>query len=199
MSTNDDFVFVDLDHELNNTAITHAHNLSVGRFNIWKNSYPAEELPAGGATVSVAGVPFRFPPRVDGGNDNVVCDGQLLTLPPGRYDWIYVLGAAERRTEDHVYLHFTDGAVDPEWLRISDFWPAPPHFGEVEAFRCRQLHYPRHVQENVPPGMWRQRLAVTREAELARLRLPDNPAIHLFAMTLVRAVERSTSDTARSI
>lgn len=185
-----DFVPLELDAELNNRAITDADHLDAGGFNVWRNTFPAEELPPGGGVVTVAGVPFRFPPSTDRGFDNVLCCGQLLTLPPARYDWIYVLGAAERRTEDSVYLHYASGAVDPEWLRLSDFWPGAPHFGEVRAFDCRHMHYPRHVQGDVPPNIWRQRVAVPREEEAVRLRLPDNIAIHLFAMTLVRAVER---------
>ncbi len=34
--------------------------------------------------------------------------------------------------------------------------------------------------------MWAQRVAVTRRAELAGLRLPRNIAVHLFAVTLQR-------------
>lgn len=184
----DGFVLVDLDGEYDNNSISRPDRLDVGGFNIWRNSFPADELPAGGERVTVAGVPFRFPPAGDGRDNNVVCRGQLLALPRGRYDWIYLLATSERRTEDFVYLHFAGGAVDPEWLRISDVWPAAARFGEVEAFRCRRLHYPRHVQEGVHPGLWRQRVAVPREQELVAMRLPDNIAIHLFAMTLVPAL-----------
>lgn len=190
MDTVAGFVLEDLGETFNNTAISRAGHTDVAGLNIWRNSYPAEEMPAGGELVTVGGVPFRFPASGENRHDNVICLGQMLKLSPGLYDWIYVLAASERRTEDWVYLHFADGAVDPEWLRVSDFWPAAAHFGEVEAFRCRRLHYPRHVQEGVHVGMWRQRVAVPREQELVGLRLPDNLAIHLFAMTLVPAALR---------
>lgn len=188
------FVMLDLTGVLNNNAISHAAHLDVGGLNIWRNSYPADELPEGGSIVDVGGVPFRFPPT-DGADNNVICCGQLLDTPAGRYDWIYVLGAAERRTEDWTYLHYVSGAVDPEWLRLSDFWPAASRFGEVEAFRCRRMHYPRHIQEGVHPGMWRARIPVPREDELARLRLPHNIAIHIFAMTLARPDSRRVGST----
>jgi hypothetical protein len=35
--------------------------------------------------------------------------------------------------------------------------------------------------------MWCQRVPVTRRADLVGLRLPRNPALHIFAMTLVPA------------
>jgi hypothetical protein len=35
--------------------------------------------------------------------------------------------------------------------------------------------------------VWRHRVPVPREADLTAVRLPDNPAIHIFAMTLLEA------------
>jgi hypothetical protein len=137
--------------------------------------------------IEVGGIPFRFPSKEDGALNTVVCLGQRLDLPVGRYDWLYVLGAGERRAEDYAYLHYASGAVDPEWLRLSDFWPgAPARFGELEAFRCRHTHYPRHVQAGVEIVIWQQRIPVTRREPLAWVRLPDNVALNLFAVTAAR-------------
>jgi hypothetical protein len=179
------YVLVDLSGAFDNDAISFAHNPGDGGFNVWGNTFPAEWLPDSGSLVDVGGIPFRFPPKEDGLANSVVCDGQLVEVEPGRYDWIHVLAAGERRAEDWVYLHFADGSVDPEWFRISDFWPGPgPRFGEVEAFRCPVMHYPHHVQRNLEPVMWRQRIPVTRQHPLRAVRLPENAAIHVFAMTL---------------
>ncbi|HXM57052.1 MAG TPA: hypothetical protein VOB72_16750 [Candidatus Dormibacteraeota bacterium] len=178
---------VDLTPHFDNDGISHAERPGDGAFNIWANTFPAEELPESGALVDVGGVTFRFPDKRDGRLNNLRCGGQLVHVQPGRYDWIYLLAAAERRTEDPLHLHYRTGAVDPEWLRVSDFWPeARAHFGEMPAFRCSRLHYPRHAQRDMGPTIWRQRVPVPRHEELAAVRLPDNPAIHVFAMTLVR-------------
>jgi len=185
--THEAFVMLDLASAFNNDGISYPENVADGGFNVWGNTFPADELPASRSVVEVAGVPFRFPPKEDGQLNSVVCRGQVLEVPPGLYDWIYVLGASERRSEDWVYLHYASGAVDPEWLRLSDFWPSAPHFGEVAAFRCRHMHYPRHVQADMGPVMWRQRVPVPRQEALQRLRLPDNVAIHLFALTCARS------------
>lgn len=175
----------DLSPYFNNAGITGQEDLSAGAFNIWSNSFPAEELPRGPTTLS-GRLPFRFPGHGPGG-DNMRCAAQLLEVPPGRYEWIYLLAAAERRTEDSVLLHYADGSIDPEWLRVSDFWPQTPgRFGEREALRCRSLHYPRHVQTAMGPAIWRERVPVPREEALMAIRFPDNPAIHVFALTLVR-------------
>ena len=84
-----------------------------------------------------------------------------------------------------MLLYYEDGSIDPEWLRVSDFWPETPgRFGERESLRCVSLHYPRHVQAPMGPVIWRERVPVPREVPLAAIRFPDNPAIHVFALTL---------------
>jgi hypothetical protein len=176
---------VDISGHRNNTAISAATGTGAGGFNVWGNSFAAEYLPAGGSLVHVDGVPFHFPPVCEG-PDNVRCAGQFLRVPEGRYDWIHVLAASERRCEDTVELSFADGSVDAEMLRISDFWAAPAWFGEVKAFESLVMHYPHHVQPGVPAVLWAQRVPVTRRAGLTGFLLPRNVAVHLFAVTLQR-------------
>ncbi len=177
---------VDLAEYRNNTGISTAVDTGAGGFNVWGNSFAAEHLPAGGALVEVDGVPFRFPP-VGLGPDNVRCAGQFIEVAAGRYDWVHVLAASERRCEDTVELHFADSSVDAEWLRLSDFWAAPAWFGEAKAFESAVMHYPHHVQPGVSAMMWAQRVPVTRRAVLRGIRLPRNVAVHIFAISLQRA------------
>jgi hypothetical protein len=174
---------VPLDEHLNNVGATSARDTGRGAFNVWGNSFAAEHLPLPGPVV-VDGVRFDLPAAGPGEPDNVRCEGQLVEVPAGAYDWLYVLAAAERRAEDDVALHFEDGAVDFEALRISDFWAAEAAFGERVAAESPVMHYPRHVQPNVPARLWIQRVPVTRRATLEAIRLPRNVAIHLFALTL---------------
>lgn len=176
---------VDISGHRNNTAISAATETKAGAFNVWGNSFAAEYLPAGESLVHVDGVPFEFPP-VCAGPDNVRCAGQFIRVPEGRYDWIHVLAASERRTEETVELGFADGSVDAEPLRVSDFWAAPAWFGEVKAFSSLVMHYPHHVQRGVPAVMWAQRVPVTRRAGLTGVLLPRNVSVHVFAVTLQR-------------
>ncbi|MBW5420176.1 hypothetical protein GKQ77_01145 [Streptomyces sp. BG9H] len=176
---------VDISGHRNNTAISASTETKAGAFNVWGNSFAAEYLPAGESIVHVDGVPFEFPPVCDG-PDNVRCAGQFIRVPEGRYDWIHVLAASERRSEETVELTFADGSVDPEPLRVSDFWAAPAWFGEVKAFESLVMHYPHHVQRGVPAVMWAQRVPVTRRAGLTGILLPRNVAVHVFAVTLQR-------------
>jgi hypothetical protein len=177
---------VDISGLCNNTAVSAATETKAGAFNVWGNSFSAEYLPAGNSLVHVAGIPFRFTP-IGEGSDNVRCAGQFLTVPEGRYDWIHILAASERRCEDTVELTFADGTADPEALRISDFWSAPAWFGETKAFESLVMHYPHHIQRGVTAVMWAQRIPVTRRADLTGILLPRNVAAHLFAVTLQKA------------
>jgi hypothetical protein len=177
-------VFVDLSPAMNNRGIASGPTGSGGGFNIWDNAFPADELPDPGSICVVAGIPFRFPVTTHAA-DNVRCRGQLVPLPSGRHRWLYVLGAAERRTEDLLQLHGADGRVRSQWLRLSDFWPdTPARFGDLQAFRCTRMLYPRHVQRAMAPTIWQQRVPVTIDEPVA-VELPDNPAMHIFAITAV--------------
>lgn len=180
---------VDLAPFVDNRGIVAAVGSGGRGFNIWDNAFPADELPPAGGTCTVGGVPFRFP--LAGAADNVRCLGQLVPLPAGsRPSWLSVLGAAERRAEDVLRLHYADGGVRSQWLRLSDFWPdTPPRFGDTQAYRCSRLLYPRHEQLNMAPTIWQQRVPVTRPGEVIAVELPDNPAMHVFALTLLTEQE----------
>lgn len=181
------FLLADLGALVDNIGVSWARAPGEGAFNIWGNTFPAEELPAAGSVASVAGVPFRFPAGGDGTADNLRCAGQDLALPPTRCDWLLFLSTAERHSEDQVELSFADGEREAQWLRVSDFWPeTAPRFGELLAFRCRRLHYPRHVQERMAPAIWLTRVPVAHRSPLTAVTLPDNPAIHVFALTLAQ-------------
>lgn len=178
------FTCVDLAPYFDDTGTTTADATTHGAFNIWGNTLPAEELPEG--EVVVGGIPFSLPEYGKRRPDNVRARGQSLSLRQRLADWIYVLAAAERRTEDAVELRYADGVGERAWLRVSDFWPeTPPRFGELEALRCTRMHYPRHVHHGMAPVIWQQRVGVRRRVPLRVLSLPDNPALHVFALTLV--------------
>ncbi len=176
---------IDLSAHLDNVGTSTRSDTGSGRFNVWGNSFAAEDLPAGGAGVVIDAVPFTLPEIGTGAPDNVRCAGQYIDVPPqdGPADWLYLLAAGERRVEDEIALHFADGSVDFEPVRVSDFWAAPPAFGETAAFSTL-MHYPIHVQFGVPATIWCQRVPVTRRAPLAGIGLPHNLALHIFAATL---------------
>ena len=178
------FEVLDLTRHFDGDAISWAVNPADGALNCWGNTIPAEELFPAGEIFHVGPVPFVMPPTGDGQPNTIICQRQLLGIGAAPVDWIHVLAAAERRTEDVMLLHFATGAVDPEHLRVSDFWPAEAQFGEWLAVRTTSMHYPEHVQHDLGAQIWATRVPVPRYADLAAIRLPDNRAIHVFALTL---------------
>tara|TARA_R110002020_G_scaffold36373_2_gene109283 strand:- start:1884 stop:2453 length:570 start_codon:yes stop_codon:yes gene_type:complete len=186
---------IPLETYFNTIAVTGMDRLAEGRLNIWRNSYPLEEARALGREIAAGGMRFRLAPFDGVVADNVRCMGQLVALPPARYDWIYMLCSAERRVEDEAALHFVDGAVDFVPFCIADFWPgARARNGEQEAIRFSAINFPRHRQERIEPGIWRQRLPVSREVALTALRLPRNIAGHVFALTCLLAEDHADGD-----
>ncbi|WP_207916375.1 hypothetical protein [Micromonospora sp. KC723] len=176
---------IDISPYLDNVGATTAGRTATGRLNVWNNSFAAENLPPGGSNVMVGGVPYVMPPFGGIDPDNIRCAGQYLELPgPGRaVDWLHLLATGERRVEDEIAVHFADGSVDFEPVRVSDFWAAPAAFGEVPAFETL-MHYPAHTQFGVPASVWSQRVPVTRRLPLIGIGLPVNAALHVFAVTL---------------
>jgi hypothetical protein len=175
---------IDLSSHLNNRGMSMPDDTRSGQFNVWGNSFPADHLPPPGSQVDVGGIPFILAgPSPEG--DNVRCAGQFIEVPADQHDWIHLLAASERRTEDTVALHFAEDAVDFEALRVSDFWAeAGPAFGGRLAFQTPVMHYPFHVQRRVSALMWHQRIPIARYDILVGLRLPRNIAIHIFALTV---------------
>ncbi|MEO6700612.1 MAG: hypothetical protein ABI140_12050 [Jatrophihabitantaceae bacterium] len=180
---------VDLAAQLNNVAITPAEQRKSGACNVWGNSFSAAQMPDQ-PTITVAGIEFRTWHLRDAEPDNIRCAGQLIELPAGHYDWIHLIATGERRVEDELCLHFADHSADFEAVRVSDFWAAPAMFGETPALRSEAMHYPFHVQFGLAATAWHQRVPVTRRAALTGLRLPDNPALHVFALSLQPSPER---------
>lgn len=183
---------VDLAPFADNVAMTTLQTLDAGALNIWGNSLPVGTLPADGVTVD--GVGFRPLPADGTRPDNVRCAGQWVPLAgvdgADGVDWLHLLASSERRCEEVLHLHYASGAVDPEWLRVSDLWPAHPHFGERLAARA-VMHYPHHRQDDVQGQVWALRVPVVRREPLAAIRLPDNPAVHVFALSVESVEELS--------
>ncbi|WP_409060160.1 hypothetical protein [Streptomyces sp. SYP-A7185] len=89
----------------------------------------------------------------------VPCDGRLLAVPAGHYDWIRLLVAGDDPAEldEEVWLHYREGA-DPEWLRTTGPADGAPRTARV---------------------------AVPRRSELVGLRLPDRPGLTVHALDVV--------------
>jgi hypothetical protein len=151
-------------------------------FSIFPNAcFPAACLPPSGSLAVVHGVPFRIPP-MDGLN-NIECMGQTVAVPQGRYTRIHLLGASETGSfaEEFQLLHAEGAASLPAGL--SDWLSAMSAFQERAAFTS-DLTYMAGELRPLRCSIWLQSLPSPTGALLHAIRLPDLPAMRLFAVTL---------------
>ncbi len=173
----------------------------------------ADHLPALGTTVVCNGTRFVLPDKSDGTPDNIACEGQDMPLPVGRYRALHVLGMCDWRAfEEPLRLMATDGTGTETSLGLSDASHYQGlHYGEREALTCPLVTPDSlipHVflfgitppgadadyemtQTQIEAGIWHQVISVEPSRPLAGLVLPDNPSMHLFALTLEVLAERS--------
>lgn len=165
----------------NNQSATTSANLDAGRLNIWRNS-----IPRIAKLVSVIdGVRLSTSAMTGKGFDNVVADGQTIDIAPRRYDWLYLIAAGERALEDELTFVHSGGFSSRGTIRISDLWHGDSRFGEEVAHRSAMTHYPNHVQQGLSITLWAQRVAISDRRPVSAVTLPFNPALHIFAATLV--------------
>ncbi|MGC8595900.1 MAG: alpha-mannosidase [Candidatus Kryptoniota bacterium] len=88
-------------------AFSYDHKMSDGDFDGQGRTYPAEMLPD---TITSEDILFSLGPKADGRNNAVVCEGQTIKLPNGRFNRIYIL-AASRDSLRHGMFHVGKSTV----------------------------------------------------------------------------------------
>lgn len=185
------FSLVNLSTHVNNTGIAGPDAASGGGLDGEGMAFPSEVMPPRGALVAVGGVPFLWPESAARVADNVILEGQRIQVPPGRYRALHVLGVSEGGSfEETLILHHGPGGLEEVDLGLTD---CRPHwgrlkFGEQVAVRFKEMRFPpgdTHTSNGGEfCGLWKQTLAVDDAGELVAVQLPDNPCMHVFAMTL---------------
>lgn len=99
----------------NEDVVTTDSDRADGRFDSEGRSIPGEMLPR---SVESEGIVFRLGPVEPGRANAVACDGQMISLPTGRFDRLYLLAAATEHTtgwfsvgdstHDLAIQHWTD-------------------------------------------------------------------------------------------
>jgi len=150
-------------------------------------SYPKDELPAAHSLLTLKSKPvmtFLFPDGQDGKLNNIACSGQTVHVPAASYVELWVLGAATygAQTSD-LELRYEDGS-ESEPLELSD-WCETPGFGEREAVIAKHRHGWKGEEEEKACGLWAQRVPLDAKRKLTALVLPQNPKMHVFALSLV--------------
>jgi len=200
----DHSVLVDLAPHCNNAGIASRYDPVADGLDGMGTIFCAERLPAAGTTIVCNGTPFVFPDTSDGMPDNIACEGQALPLPVGHYRALHILGICDWRTfAEPLLLEASDGTRTETSLALSDASQYQGlQYGEREALPCSLVTpdsliphvflfgvsppgagYER-METRIEAGIWHQEIALEASRPLAGLVLPDNPSMHLFALTL---------------
>jgi hypothetical protein len=184
-------VCVVLDDLFNNDAIASEARPRDGNFDRvgarHGDTFPWAGMPRGGgpfAPERLEGVPFTFPRYADGLMNNVACGGQVIHVEPGAYRSLHVLGASEDGNQKSGLTLLVDGGREKEVaFRLTD-WCQYPTFGEVPVLRWGHRVNQGGNRDETPCAMFAQTIDLPPQALLRGVRLPNNPRIHVFALTL---------------
>lgn len=188
---------LDLSQYLNNDGISFENGTEDGDFDGLGNTYPAEKLPASKQLANLCETPLLFPDKRDGAFNNVVLEAQQIMVPSGNYSTLAVIGAADSGRyadggyQDRIVFSYRD-AEEHATLRLKD-WICieEQRFGGREALRCPYMHGPTGrcaLSERgyeTYPTLWYEEIEIDESKTLEHIHLPDNPCMHIFAMTLM--------------
>ena len=184
------FVQVPLDGLFNNDAIASEVDPLDGNFDIPEamsgDTYPWAGMPRGGSPFApsrLKGVTFRFPDYSDGKKNNVACAGQKIDLGPASYRVIYILGASEKDSQVSTLTLLTRAGEKTVPFRLTD-WCQPVKFGELPVLKWDHRIDFRGKREETACAMFVQTIRLDAPTRLEGLRLPQNPRVHIFALTL---------------
>jgi alpha-L-fucosidase 2 len=183
-----EFQVVELTSYCNNDGISSDADRSDGDFTGTGQTYPEEDLPPSNSLFKCGEVPFIFPDKSDGKFNNISLEGQGLPIETERNQRLRILGAADLSLEDRIVLNTNQGIQHELPLRLSSWRLGRDlKYGEVPAILCSGFHFPsQHVYTerlDLAYGIWMQTIPLPDEQANA-LVLPDNPGMHIFALTL---------------
>ncbi len=182
------FVGLELSSAFNNDAFSSASN-PAGNFDNHSGelgaTYPIDRSPAGGERFVFEEVPYLFPPTEADAN-NVAATGQRLSVPPGNYVTLHLLGASEQGNyEAPLTLRYADGEEEVT-LALSD-WCQQPRYGEAVALDYAQRRGASGAVESLNCRIFAQTVALDGGRELLGISLPDRETMHVFSLTMKRA------------
>ena len=180
-------VCVDLDGLFNNDGIPSEANPYDADFDQFKNNYPWDGMPAGGKPFSpsqVEGLTFLFPDHSDGKMNNVACEQQELRFKPGTYRAIHFLGASETTDQEDTLTLLTGRSGEQQVpFKLTD-WCLAIKYGEIPVLEWDYRIVESGDREPTPCKIFVQTITLEPGTTLRGLRLPQNPQMHIFGLTL---------------
>jgi predicted alpha-1,2-mannosidase len=181
----------------NNAGISNDSNVGQANFDNGGASYSAQALAAQGwtpgATQTVDGVAFTWPQSTPGWPDNVVAQGQDITLnaPSGTQTLAFLGSATNGPSEGIVTEHYSDGSSAQYWLGLSDWTlnggSSQPSYGNQKAISLsyRNCSYCSPSQQSVATYVFEAGVPVDPNKTLVSVTLPNGAstgALHVFSI-----------------
>ena len=180
-----EFVPVDLAAVFTGDGIATAANPAAGNFDGAGYSYPAENLPPAGP-VTVQEVDFTFPG--EGAKNYVLCTGQVVPVPRGRYRKVWFLAASTTfNSYPNPGANYADGASVPMPLPVTEWVRGSTAFTDTEVISSPYRYGPAG-RDDREVGIYLQVADLDPTTDLVSLALPSttNPELRVFAVSLER-------------
>ncbi|KIM58478.1 glycoside hydrolase family 29 protein [Scleroderma citrinum Foug A] len=179
-------------------------NGSTGNFDKHGGTYPAEYLPTGPWIYN--GVTYDLPPAWGQGLDNVVSDGQVISLEEPTYiHEFHILYAGEEPywgLSENFELQYEDGSVKLLPLGGKNWWKWPfLDWGEIRTpFHFMDYGSAKNMNST---HIYQISLSVPSRAALRSIKLPETGGhynrLHIFALTLTPSVNSLTKPASPAV
>lgn len=121
----------------------------------------------------------------NGSHDNLVADGQVLLIPPGRYHGIHILASAETTQADgYITANYSDGSLSTREVSIPPWWLwAYPSGGDI----VMPFYYTNQSNNYNKSNIFQRTLWIDPSKYLTSLEMPrigGSNRLHIFAVTL---------------
>jgi alpha-L-fucosidase len=171
------------------------------------SGYPAQYLP--GDKVQLGGVDFTFPQYQPGNEsyDNVLAQGQTLTVTRGRYTGVQMLAAAESAiATGYINATYADGSTSSGPILVDPYqsWPYP--FGGAIIF---PYYLTNQTMDYNKSNIFQTINWLDSSKDLTSIQLPnvtqganggpggasEDTRLHIFAVSLIQATGTNSSES----
>ena len=200
---------VDLSAALDSDVLASEANPADGQFGDGGASFAADLLPPlvvpsptpsrlhpvgmfenqSGDAAAARWISFAWPSRKDGEKNAVAAKGQTIAVTPGSYARAHILAAASGDAEEAEFGLIYGGAGQKAKARVGG-WPAPGE-GDIVAYRTALRMTPAGPEAK-PAFLYDVVIPVDPSQQLSAIRLPENAAIVVLAMTLEKPAPQNS-------
>lgn len=170
----DDNIINNSENKLDNVSIS-------GQF------FKPDLLPNSLEEVCVDKIPYMFPDKSPGKYDNIVCEEQLIYVPKGYYKGINILGLSEwGDNKDSIRVIFSNNNSEEVDIFFLDWGKAGSNWDyDSELNKKSILAFKSEITSSWMCAIYYNKCRIENSSKvMTSIKLPYNPNIHIFAVTL---------------